>query len=334
MCLRFDPRVAFCALAVTALALETVPAQSPLGAAFTYQGHLKSNGSPVNGVVNVDFTLWNDPTATDPGNQVGSIQSIAGAVVSSGLFTVQLNGSGEFGATAFNGDKRWLEFTVNGTTLAPRQELTAAPYAQTAIRAQSCGVADYANAPWVPSGADLYYSSGKVGIGTSTPAAQLDVIGTGKMDSFLLPTGAAPGKVLTSNGSGNGTWQDNAGPKLPYSGTASVDGNNLLHYRTRVREAASRYKSTRPPRMRRQSSARFRRPRLVVRRLPCAASITEPGPQGLASGARTMAAAPAFTGRRSPALGCSPAERLGFMDLVHQLGSLATVQAQAETTTV
>jgi hypothetical protein len=46
----------------------------------------------------------------------------------------------------------------------------------------------------------------KVGIGTTSPTERLDVAGTAKMTGFEMPTGASNGFVLTSNGSGVGTW--------------------------------------------------------------------------------------------------------------------------------
>ncbi|HXF68556.1 MAG TPA: hypothetical protein VNK89_02010, partial [Thermoflexus sp.] len=107
-----------------------VSAQAALGTAFTYQGQLKSGGSPVNGNCDFQFSLWD---AASGGTQVGTTQTRTGVAVSGGYFTIP---DLDFGAGAFQGDARWLEVAVrcpagggSYTTLSPRQALTAAPYA-------------------------------------------------------------------------------------------------------------------------------------------------------------------------------------------------------------
>ncbi len=104
-------------------------AQTPLGTAFTYQGHLNSGGGAVNGTCDFQFGLWD---AGVNGAQIGSTQTVSSVTVANGLFIVQL----DFGSSAFTGDARWLEIAVRCpagsgtyTTLTPRQSLTAAPYA-------------------------------------------------------------------------------------------------------------------------------------------------------------------------------------------------------------
>lgn len=54
-------------------------------------------------------------------------------------------------------------------------------------------------------------SSGKVGIGTITPAQMLDVNGTVEMTGFKLPVSPGIGWVLTSDAAGVGTWQPAGG---------------------------------------------------------------------------------------------------------------------------
>ncbi len=108
--------------------------QANLGTAFTYQGQLKKNGSPVNGNCDFQFSLWDAAGSGSPptgGNLIGSPQTKTGIAVINGLFTAQL----DFGAGAFQGDARWLQIAVKCTgdasynTLSPRQLLTPAPYA-------------------------------------------------------------------------------------------------------------------------------------------------------------------------------------------------------------
>ncbi|MBN1482301.1 hypothetical protein EH223_08870 [candidate division KSB1 bacterium] len=53
----------------------------------------------------------------------------------------------------------------------------------------------------------LIRANGGVGIGKTSPTQALDVAGTVQMTGFQMPTGATNGYVLTSDGSGVGTWQ-------------------------------------------------------------------------------------------------------------------------------
>src|SRR5436190_6945866 len=97
--------------------------------AFTYQGRLTEDGKAANGPYDFLMTLYD--TATN-GSVVGSSLFLNDVAVTNGLFTQVL----DFGAFPFIGQPRWLEIWVrpgatNGplTVLAPRQPLTAAPYA-------------------------------------------------------------------------------------------------------------------------------------------------------------------------------------------------------------
>jgi hypothetical protein len=114
-------------------------AQDTLGTVFTYRGQLKKNNAPVNASCNMTFSLWDTPNGN---TQIGSNQVINLVAVTNGQFTVQLNGAGEFGPDAFNGQDRWLQTTVqcandtSPTTLS-RQQLTAVPYGLHAVNSSS-----------------------------------------------------------------------------------------------------------------------------------------------------------------------------------------------------
>ncbi len=131
-----------------------------LGTAFTYQGQLNLDGTPVNGPVDMRFEVYDDPNGVTPLASYPPAGTIA-VPVTDGLFTQEI----DFGAGAFAGDARWLQVYV-GTPLIPllpRQKLTPAPYAL------------FSAAPWVTSGTDLSYLEGGVGIGTNAPTAKLHV---------------------------------------------------------------------------------------------------------------------------------------------------------------
>ncbi|MEK6676224.1 MAG: tail fiber domain-containing protein [Planctomycetota bacterium] len=184
----------FCAL----LAIQMGTAVgAPLGTAFTYQGRLIKNSSPIGNpspvVCDMTFGLWDASVA---GNQVGT--SPVGPLpisVANGLFTTNI----DFGPDAINGQARWLEIAVqcpgdaSATILTPRQELKPAPYSH------------FSAAPWRTEDSNVYYANGFVGIGTSTPGPdQLDIRGDAPYDGSIR---------LENTQSGSGAWriQSNGG---------------------------------------------------------------------------------------------------------------------------
>ena len=171
--------VAMVALSTLNPQLSTAFAQ---GTAFTYQGHLNDAGASANGTYDLTFSVWTN--ASGPA-QVGGTFAYPGVSVTNGLFTVTL----DFGSSVFPGADRWLEIGVrtNGsvgdfTLLSPRHQVTSAPYA---IRASNFGgaVADAQlsgniarlNTNQTFTGTNLFTSPGRVGIGTTSPGARLEV---------------------------------------------------------------------------------------------------------------------------------------------------------------
>jgi hypothetical protein len=128
---------------MSGLALAQAPSSAPVGTAFTYQGQLKSDGVPYNGICDLRFDLWD---ALTDGYQVGT-QTVKNVSLADGYFTVQL----DYGTGKFTGDARWLEIYVRCpadptgsslyTQLTPRQPLTATPYALYSTAALWTGLA-------------------------------------------------------------------------------------------------------------------------------------------------------------------------------------------------
>jgi N-acetylneuraminic acid mutarotase len=139
---------------VQQLASSTSP-QAAAGKSFTYQGYLTQNGGPINGQCDGQFGLWD---AQSGGTQLGSTQTVANLDVTNGYFTAELNSGGEFGATAFAGQARYLEIAVrcpagSGTfTVLGRQALTATPYAVHAANGVPSGELILSSSASAPSG--------------------------------------------------------------------------------------------------------------------------------------------------------------------------------------
>lgn len=101
--------------------------EAEIGSAFTYQGYLASDDTPVGGSCDFQFSLYD---ALVRGTLVAGPLEKTDVPATEGYFTVQL----DFG-DVFDGTALWLAIAVKCnddvlyTSLAPRQELTAAPYA-------------------------------------------------------------------------------------------------------------------------------------------------------------------------------------------------------------
>jgi hypothetical protein len=157
---------------IVCAAFSVLPAlaQAPLGSEITYQARIKLSGTPLNNSADFEFRLFD---ALSGGAQVGATQPINNLNVVDGQINVALN----FGAAAFNGDQRFLEIALRSpagsgtfTTLAPRQPLTAVPYALYALSGPGSG------GPWAVSGNNIFNTNtGNVGIGTTGPTHSLHV---------------------------------------------------------------------------------------------------------------------------------------------------------------
>ncbi len=175
--------------AIIVLPISSEVSAADIGTAFTYQGFLeKPAGTPVGKkapeACDFEFALWDDAAPSSQGIQIGPTLSFTGldaVEVVDGAFTVML----DFGASAINGDPRWLAISVccpsscTPVALYPRVELTPAPYS---IRAgQGVGGPNALNVT----------PAGDVGIGTPSPVAKLDVNGAARTTTMEI-TGGAP----------------------------------------------------------------------------------------------------------------------------------------------
>ena len=113
------------------LAAAALPAQTLAPGLINYQGELRdSQGDPLaTADYEIAFRLYDDHQA---GSLVWGPQTFAAVPVAVGHFNVILGPADDSSAPltgAFGGQERFLEITVNGDTILPRQQILSAPYA-------------------------------------------------------------------------------------------------------------------------------------------------------------------------------------------------------------
>ncbi len=170
--------------------------------AFTYQGRLDQNGQPATGIYKMTFRLFQSNSGGAPLTNF----PVSSVPVTNGLFTVDV----DFEGARFLTGEAWMDILVatngssNYTPLEPRTRLAPAPkafYANLAgtVTNKSIGLGQLATTGtagpgkvlgfdgssltwqtpssdvWSVNSGNAYYSNGRVGIGTSDPAAKLHV---------------------------------------------------------------------------------------------------------------------------------------------------------------
>jgi hypothetical protein len=229
---------------------QTVPS------VINYSGLLTDLGKPLSGVQGVTFLLYSSEQGGDP--LWMETQNVS--VAKNGQYSVILGSTTSQGLPAdifSSGEARWLAVQVVGQVEQPRVLLVAVPYALKAADAQTVGglppsafvlanaakndskapasaVTGSGTADYIPmwnSASDivnsvLYQKATDIGIGTTAPAATLDVNGKGDVRDTLTLFPKTTDETLAINGtafniSSTGKVTFVSGQTFPGTGTLS-----------------------------------------------------------------------------------------------------------------
>ncbi|MGA9342244.1 MAG: hypothetical protein WBV61_07905 [Rhodanobacteraceae bacterium] len=216
-------------VAVSMSGLASIALAQSLGSGFTYQGQLDDAGMPANGSYDFEFALY---TAASGGTAVDVIDVDDLAVVA-GLINANL----DFTAVPYDGQALWVEVRVRPgassgsyTTLAPRQALSAVPYALFALSGN-----EGPQGPVGPAGPQG--PEGPQGdTGPSGPQGPQGPAGAQGPPGFVtLPyngetTSSVPALRITNAGSGESIYANTSGSASTITGSNDAGGPGLAGF--------------------------------------------------------------------------------------------------------
>ena len=217
--------VAAIALASSAASAAPVPGKVP------FTARLSDNSGPINGNVSLSFGIFDAAS----GGTADWTESWPVATASQGLVFVDLGSTTPLDAAVFGGGTKYLEVTVNGTTLSPRLPIGSAPYAIHADTADSVGSLTQSAIQERVGGTctgQAISTIGADGSVTCTPIPAQTTYSGGNGVAVngttvsLSTAGCATGYVWAYNGS-SFTCQPQATTAYTGSGGVSVAGTNV-----------------------------------------------------------------------------------------------------------
>lgn len=179
--------------AVGAALLQATGVSQTVPPYLNYQGILRdAEGKPMSGVHKLTFRIYNDVTAPLP--EALWMEEHNEVTVRDGQFSVLLGNNKPVPPELFSGPDMFIGVTVAPLDeMVPRQRFASAPYAM---------YADHAAALTAPNGSSTHVvqvdATGRVGVGTTSPQAQLHATASTAI-STALQVDAGAQQVLVNN---------------------------------------------------------------------------------------------------------------------------------------
>ena len=173
-----------------------------------YQGVLTdTGGEPLDGTYDLTFRIYADSSQPGP---VLWTESHAGVGVDAGLFNVILGETAPFPGSLFEEQELWMGVSVDADPeIVPRMRITSTPYALAADVADTVlNLPEHSHhsldaADGDPTDAVYVDNDGDVGIGTTSPASELEVVGNVEADGFSIdgvPVGTSTDSYWSQSG--------------------------------------------------------------------------------------------------------------------------------------